>query len=164
MKRTTTAALLLGLVCAVPASASYFFNSEWGTMLNVGSAPNPTPDQLRAIGDSKYPTVAARARGKSTAVAASRVQSRTALVGEREVYKRILAAKISPKQEKRLTADLNRGSLVRAKAASLKAASAKTIATTKAAKTTQTKKTAAASVKPANPKADAKGTQSKSRS
>src|SRR4029453_16283759 len=53
MRTVTAASLLLSLVCVSSASASYFFNSEWGTMLNVGSAPNPTPLQLRAIGDSR---------------------------------------------------------------------------------------------------------------
>src|SRR5207253_1296571 len=37
-----------------PASANWFSNPRTNTMLNVGSAPSPTPDQLRAIGDSAY--------------------------------------------------------------------------------------------------------------
>jgi len=46
--------LLLTAVCATPASANYFSNSKWNIMLNIGSAPSPTPAQLRAIGDSTY--------------------------------------------------------------------------------------------------------------
>jgi hypothetical protein len=45
--------LLLSAVCITPASANWFSNPKTGTTLNVGSAPNPTPADLRAIGDSK---------------------------------------------------------------------------------------------------------------
>ena len=47
--------LITGLLLAAfasPAAANYFSNPASGTMLNVGSAPSPTPDQLRLIGDS----------------------------------------------------------------------------------------------------------------
>jgi hypothetical protein len=43
---------LLVAACASPAAANYFSNPATNTMLNVGSAPSPTPEQLRLIGDS----------------------------------------------------------------------------------------------------------------
>jgi hypothetical protein len=46
------AAGLLAAVCVTPAAANYFANPRTGTMLNIGSAPSPTPEQLRNIGDS----------------------------------------------------------------------------------------------------------------
>jgi outer membrane protein OmpA-like peptidoglycan-associated protein len=45
------ALLLLSAVGITPASANYFSNPQTGTQLNIGSAPNPTPEDLRAIGD-----------------------------------------------------------------------------------------------------------------
>jgi hypothetical protein len=45
--------LLLSAVCIAPASANWFSNQKTNTMLNIGSTPNPTPADLRAIGDSK---------------------------------------------------------------------------------------------------------------
>lgn len=45
---------LLAAVCATPAAANYFSNPATNTMLNVGSAPSPTPVQLRLIGDSVF--------------------------------------------------------------------------------------------------------------
>ena len=45
--------LLLSAVFITPASANWFSNPKTGTMLNIGSAPNPTPADLRSIGDSK---------------------------------------------------------------------------------------------------------------
>jgi len=58
--KTILSLLLLSAVCATPASANFFSNSKWNTMLNVGSAPSPTPAQLRAIGDSSYANVPVR--------------------------------------------------------------------------------------------------------
>jgi len=52
--KTMLSLLLLSAVCATPASANFFSNPRLNMMLNVGSAPNPTPQQLRAIGDSRY--------------------------------------------------------------------------------------------------------------
>jgi len=55
--RTTnmmTSLLLLSAVVITPASANWFSNPRLGTNLNIGSAPNPTPADLRAIGDSKF--------------------------------------------------------------------------------------------------------------
>jgi len=63
--RTTNAMMSLLLVSAVfisPASANWFSNPAAGTNLNIGSAPNPTPADLRAIGDSAY----ARAPSQNT--------------------------------------------------------------------------------------------------
>jgi len=62
MKTTTTliSLLLLSAVCATSASANFFTNSRWNVMLNIGSAPSPTPAQLRAIGDSSYANVPVR--------------------------------------------------------------------------------------------------------
>jgi outer membrane protein OmpA-like peptidoglycan-associated protein len=39
--------LLSAAVCVTPASANYFANPRIGMNLNVGSAPNPTPADLR---------------------------------------------------------------------------------------------------------------------
>jgi hypothetical protein len=36
------------------ASANGFSNPNTNTMLDIGSAPNPTPADLRAIGDAKF--------------------------------------------------------------------------------------------------------------
>jgi hypothetical protein len=51
---TMMSLLLLSAVFITPASANWFSNPHTNTMLNVGSAPNPTPADLRAIGDSKF--------------------------------------------------------------------------------------------------------------
>ena len=63
MKTSKTVLALLGAaaLAASPASANYFSNPSSNTNLNVGSAPNPTPQQLRAIGDSQYSSGPARA-------------------------------------------------------------------------------------------------------
>jgi hypothetical protein len=39
--------LLLSAVVS-PASANWFSNPTWGINLHIGSAPSPTPDQVRA--------------------------------------------------------------------------------------------------------------------
>ncbi len=56
MRTTNTmmSLLLLSAVFIAPASANWFSNPKTNTMLNIGSAPNPTPADLRAIGDSKF--------------------------------------------------------------------------------------------------------------
>jgi hypothetical protein len=58
---TTTKLLSLMLASAVltapaitPAFANWFSRPEANVNLNPGSAPSPTPEQLRAIGDSDY--------------------------------------------------------------------------------------------------------------
>jgi PRC-barrel domain protein len=57
MKKTGIATLLLLAVATVatPASANWFFRPGAGVSLNVGSAPNPTPNDLRILyGPSRY--------------------------------------------------------------------------------------------------------------
>jgi hypothetical protein len=50
MKKTTLATvLLLSAMMAAPASANWFFRPDSGVSLNVGSAPNPTPNDLRIL-------------------------------------------------------------------------------------------------------------------
>jgi hypothetical protein len=50
MKKTTLATvLLLSAMMAAPASANWFFRPDAGISLNVGSAPNPTPNDLRIL-------------------------------------------------------------------------------------------------------------------
>jgi len=49
MKKTILSLLLLSAAIAVtPASANYFSNPRLGMNLNIGSAPNPTPAQVRS--------------------------------------------------------------------------------------------------------------------
>ena len=52
--KTMASLLLLSAVAVSPAYANWFSNPHTGTMLNIGSAPNPTPADLRRIGDSQY--------------------------------------------------------------------------------------------------------------
>jgi outer membrane protein OmpA-like peptidoglycan-associated protein len=49
MKKTFLSLLLLSAVCITPASANYFSNPALGVNLNIGSAPNPKPSDLRPI-------------------------------------------------------------------------------------------------------------------
>src|SRR5579872_5363425 len=53
MKKAILSVLLLSAVAASPASANYFSNPRVGVNLNVGSAPNPTPSELRLLGESR---------------------------------------------------------------------------------------------------------------
>jgi outer membrane protein OmpA-like peptidoglycan-associated protein len=53
MKKAIVSLLLLSAVCASPASANYFSNPALGVTLNIGSAPNPTPGDLRALGEAR---------------------------------------------------------------------------------------------------------------
>jgi hypothetical protein len=47
--------LLVSALSITPAAyANWFHNPVTNTNLNVGSAPNPTPQNLRAIGDSHF--------------------------------------------------------------------------------------------------------------
>ena len=50
--KTLMSVLLLSAVSMAPAYANWFSNSRTNTMMNIGSAPNPTPADLRRIGDS----------------------------------------------------------------------------------------------------------------
>ena len=40
--------LLLSVVSVSPASANWFANPTWGINMHIGSAPSPTPDDIRA--------------------------------------------------------------------------------------------------------------------
>jgi hypothetical protein len=54
-KMTLTTLLLLSAVMVTPASANWFSRPDLGISLNVGSAPNPTPNDLRALyGPARY--------------------------------------------------------------------------------------------------------------
>lgn len=46
-KRALTAMMLLSALAVTPAAANYFHNPYTNISLNVGSAPNPTPADLR---------------------------------------------------------------------------------------------------------------------
>src|SRR5215510_1969537 len=47
--------VLASLAAAVPASANWFSRPAAGITLNIGSAPNPTPNDLRALyGPSRF--------------------------------------------------------------------------------------------------------------
>jgi hypothetical protein len=54
MKRTTAYWIIFSAIFSTTAFANYFHNPATNTNLNVGSAPNPTPADLRAIGDASY--------------------------------------------------------------------------------------------------------------
>ena len=49
MRKAILPLLLLSAVCVTPASANWFSNPRLGVNLNVGSAPNPKPADLRAL-------------------------------------------------------------------------------------------------------------------
>ncbi|HMI95623.1 MAG TPA: hypothetical protein VK479_03875 [Micropepsaceae bacterium] len=70
MKTTNTmmSLLLLSAVCISPASANWFGNHVAQTDLNIGSAPNPTPADLRAIGDSKLAVAEPRSVAMQTSI------------------------------------------------------------------------------------------------
>ena len=63
--KTMMSLLLLSAVFITPASANWFSNPRTGTNLNIGSAPNPTPADLRAIGEGKL-TLASTAEPRSS--------------------------------------------------------------------------------------------------
>jgi hypothetical protein len=69
--KAITSLLFLSAVCVGPAHANWFSDPHSNTMLNIGSAPNPTPEDLRRIGDSRY---------AATGYGASRVHSEIAPV------------------------------------------------------------------------------------
>ncbi len=83
MKTTRIFALLVisGAV-ATPAYANFFHNPYIGVNLNIGSAPNPTPAQIRAFelptitqDDSSAPTATANAAKSATQAAAPVAQT-----------------------------------------------------------------------------------------
>ena len=54
MRKTILPLLLLSAaVLATPASANYFSNPQLGVNLNVGSAPNPKPAQVRTVTETE---------------------------------------------------------------------------------------------------------------
>jgi hypothetical protein len=73
MKRSIAWGLLIFAALSQPALANYFHNPRTNTNLNIGSAPNPTPADLRAIGDASY---ALDARADSGAANANRNELR----------------------------------------------------------------------------------------
>ena len=52
-------ALLLSVAVVMPASANWFNNPDLGISRNVGSAPNPTPEDIRLM---RRPTISGENR------------------------------------------------------------------------------------------------------
>lgn len=48
-RRMLVPVLLLSAVFVSPASANWFSNPSWNINLHIGSAPNPTPDDIRQM-------------------------------------------------------------------------------------------------------------------
>ena len=57
MKKVLLSLLLISTACATPAFANYFSNPRMGMNLNIGSAPNPKPSDLRVIEETAYVAV-----------------------------------------------------------------------------------------------------------
>ena len=57
--------LLLSAAFASPASANWFVNSGWNIQMFIGSAPNPTPEDVRA---GTVPTLVQDAQGNVIAM------------------------------------------------------------------------------------------------
>jgi len=57
--------LLLAAVFVSPASANWFHNPAWNLNLNLGSAPSPTPNDIR---DNKQPMLVRDADGNVIAM------------------------------------------------------------------------------------------------
>jgi hypothetical protein len=55
MKKIVMPLLLLSAAFLTPAYANYFSNPALGINMNIGSAPNPTPDDIR---EGRDPTIA----------------------------------------------------------------------------------------------------------
>jgi outer membrane protein OmpA-like peptidoglycan-associated protein len=51
MRKAIIPLLLLSAVCVTPASANWFSNPRLGVNLNVGSAPNPKPADIRELSE-----------------------------------------------------------------------------------------------------------------
>ena len=78
MKNTIKSLLMLSaLACATPASANYFSHPELGTNLNIGSAPNPTPADLRRGFEATRADSPAVSVPQFTAIEAAPVPSQT---------------------------------------------------------------------------------------
>ena len=54
MKKVLISLLLISTACATPAFANYFSNPRMGVNLNIGSAPNPKPANIRVIEETAY--------------------------------------------------------------------------------------------------------------
>lgn len=67
MKRIVAYGLLFSVVFGTSALANYFHNPNTHMNLNIGSAPNPTPADLRAIGDASYTMDARKDPGAASA-------------------------------------------------------------------------------------------------
>src|SRR5258705_8023057 len=69
MKKILMPLLLLSAAFVTPTYANYFSNPRTGITLNVGSAPNPTPDDIREnrvpmVADAPVPAANAQADAK----------------------------------------------------------------------------------------------------
>jgi hypothetical protein len=64
--KMTLSVLLLSAVCATPAFANYFYNPYSNINLNVGSAPSPTPRDIR---ENRLPQIAHAAPPDANVVA-----------------------------------------------------------------------------------------------
>ncbi len=58
MKKIIMSLLLVSATLVTPAYANYFANPALGINLNVGSAPNPTPNDIR---ESREPVIVGQA-------------------------------------------------------------------------------------------------------
>jgi len=84
MKEIVMPLLLLSAAFVTPAYANYFANPVTGVHLNIGSAPNPTPDDIR---ENRMPTVAgaaALAPDANVAASTEKQDTRRTAVSNRE--------------------------------------------------------------------------------
>jgi len=84
MKEIVMPLLLLSAAFVTPAYANYFANPVTGVHLNIGSAPNPTPDDIR---EHRMPTVAgaaALAPDAGGAPSSEKQDTHSIAVGDRE--------------------------------------------------------------------------------
>lgn len=63
--KMTLSMLLLSAVCVTPALANYFHNQRLNLYLNVGSAPSPTPRDVR---ENRLPRLVQAIRPQADAV------------------------------------------------------------------------------------------------
>jgi TonB family protein len=66
LKTTIVKLALLSAVLATPAHANWFFNPAFGVSRNVGSAPNPTPQDLRENRSPAYPPISKSLKEQGT--------------------------------------------------------------------------------------------------
>ena len=64
--KMTLSVLFLSAACATPTLANYFYNPYAGIRLNIGSAPSPTPRDIR---EDRLPKVRHAAAPHANAVA-----------------------------------------------------------------------------------------------